>query len=178
VRTASLTVTDNAGTVAGSTQTATLSGTGVTSVSVAIVSLTPASGTGTAGTAQAFTGVYSDSSGATSYHQVTMLFNTAASVANGCYVTYQPGTNGLYLYNNAGTAATGPIAPGSSSTLSNSQCTLSGTGSSVTASGNDLSVTYNLTFSGSFTGAKNVYMSGTDASGTNTGGVLEGSWTP
>src|SRR6185312_392310 len=51
----------------------------------------------------------------------------------------------------------GTITPGSG-TQQNSQCVLSGAGSSVIASGITLTVNVSLAFQPSFTGSKNVYM--------------------
>jgi YVTN family beta-propeller protein len=139
-----------------------------------VVSLAPSSGSGTM---QAFTAVYSDPAGTADLVSVRILFNTAISAANGCYVYYYPGTNLLYLENNAGSGLTAGIAPGSSSTVSNSQCTLAGTGSSYTPSGNDATLVVALTFSGTFTGSKNVYLMAVGER-LNSGWVLKGTWTP
>jgi len=138
------------------------------------VSLTPGSGTGFT---QAFTASYADPNGASDLQTVYLLFNTAISAANACYVQYNPATNSLYLNDNSGNPLPTAVTPGSSSSVSNSQCTLSGTGSSVTASGTNLAVTYNITFASTFTGAKNSYMYAAGSS-TNSGWVQEGTWTP
>jgi hypothetical protein len=63
-------------------------------------------------------------------------------------------------------------------TASNSQCTLSAASSSVTTLGNDLTLTVEVTFSGTFVGAKNEYLYAYGLSGQNTGWVNEGTWTP
>jgi M6 family metalloprotease-like protein len=140
-----------------------------------VVSVTPSSGTGLT---QAFTAKYSDPAGAADLDYVKILFNGSVNGVNGCYVTYSPASNALYLENNADSSELGPITPGSSSTLSNSQCTLSGTGSSATKSGNTLSVTYNLTFSTTFESAQKLYLYAISNGGGNSGWVQEGTWTP
>jgi hypothetical protein len=139
-----------------------------------IVSLSPSSGSGTT---QAFTGVYSDPAGTADLVTVRILFNAAISAVNGCYVYYYPASNLMYLENNGGTGLTAGIAPGSTSTVSNSQCTLAGTGSSYTPSGNDATLVVALTFSGTFTGSKNVYLMAVGET-LNSGWVLKGTWTP
>ncbi len=140
-----------------------------------IVSLTPTSGSGTA---QTFTVVSSDPNGTVDLSGILLLFNPTLAVANGCYVDYNPVTNLLYLYNNAGTAALTPaVAPESTTTVSNSQCTLNGTGSSFSTSGNNLTLNVSLTFSGTFTASQNVYidvLSKTQSSGW----AMKGTWTP
>jgi hypothetical protein len=52
-----------------------------------------------------------------------------------------------------------PLTPGSTSSISSSQCTLAGTGSSVSMSADNLTVKFALTFSSNFTGSKNAYLS-------------------
>ena len=142
----------------------------------AIVSLSPNSGTGTSVT---FKAVYSDPNGSTDLNEILLQMNASQSGANACYVYYQPQGNLLYLANNAGTAWMTPaLTPGVAGTASNGQCTLNAGSSSVTTAGNDLTLSVALSFSGTFTGAKNVYLYAAGISGQNTGWVKEGAWTP
>jgi hypothetical protein len=62
--------------------------------------------------------------------------------------------------------------------VSNSQCTVNAGASSVTTSGNTLSLTVALSFNSSFTIARNVYLYAAGASGQNSGWVQSGEWTP
>jgi hypothetical protein len=84
----------------------------------------------------------------------------------------------MFLYNDAGTSASAAFTPGSSATASNSQCTLNGTGSSFTTSGNNLTLNVALTFSSGFVGTKNVYMYATGNSGATVGWTAMGTWIP
>jgi len=93
-------------------------------------------------------------------------------------VEYLKGPNTLYLLNDAGNAWMGPLTPGVAGTQSNSQCTLDAGSSSVSGSGNTLTVTLRLTFSGSFTGTKNVYGEAVDNASRNSGWQTLGTWTP
>ena len=138
-----------------------------------VVSVTPSSGSGTT---QTFTAVYSDPNGAGDVNAAYILLNTTLSAVNGCYVEYTPSTNLLSLKNNAGTGFVGSITPGSSGTVSNSQCTLSGTGSSYTATGTTATLQVALTLTGST--SESVYLYASDRNGANTGWVKEGTWTP
>jgi hypothetical protein len=140
----------------------------------AVVSLSPASGTGLT---QAFTMVYSDPNGISDLSDVLVVFNTSVSVSSGCAVVYVPGTNKMYLYNNAGTALSTAVIPGSSGSVSNSQCTLAGTGSSFSTSGDDLTLTVALTFSTTFVGQQKIYLEA-KGSAANSGWVKKGTWTP
>jgi len=73
---------------------------------------------------------------------------------------------GLLHATDAGTGLLSPaVTPGSTVTMSNSPCTLNGTGSSFGTSGNNLTLNINLTFSGTFFGQKNVYLYSSRAAG-------------
>ncbi len=138
-------------------------------------SVTPASGSGAS---QTFTFKFSSSNG---YQYVTsayMLINSSLNAAAGCVPVYLQQTNAFYLFNDAGTNVSGPLAPGSNGTLSNGQCTINGAGSSVSGSGNTLSVVLPITFSPSFKGAQTVFGYAGDAGGMNSGWRTLGTWTP
>jgi hypothetical protein len=140
-----------------------------------VVSLSPDTGMGLM---QTFTAVYSDPDGESDLSSVTVLFNTSAKLSGACAVVYTPPTNKMYLYNNTGTAVLTPaVVPGSSTSLSNSQCTLTGTGSSFSKSGNNLTLNAVLTFTSTFLGQKNVYLLASSKTGSS-GYVLKGTWTP
>ena len=98
----------------------------------------------------------------------------SVSAANGCYVLYLPQTNQLYLKNDAGTANLGPLTPGVAGQVSNSTCTLAGTGSSYTTSGNTGTLTVELSFAS--TAVNNVYLYAADKMSGNTGFVQKGNW--
>jgi hypothetical protein len=140
-----------------------------------VVSLAPSSGSGTT---QTFTGMYADPNGAGDLAMVRMLFNTAVSGPHSCYVFYYPSSNLLYLENDADTGLTAGIAPGSTGQVSNSQCTLAGTGSSTTVSGSNLTLNAALTFKSTFVGQKNVYLRADEYNGANSGWVQKGTWSP
>jgi hypothetical protein len=140
-----------------------------------IVSLTPNAG---AGTSVTFKAVYPDPAGAGDLSEVLLQVDAVQTSVNACYVYYQPQGNHLYLANNAGTWITPALTPGVAGTASNTQCTLNAGSSSVTILGNDLTLNVAVTFSGTFVGAKNVYLYGYGLSGQSTGWVKEGAWTP
>jgi hypothetical protein len=138
------------------------------------VSVTPSSGTGST---QIFQFHFADANGFEDIGWTYYLFHTILTPAGGCYVYYKPGANGLWLRNDAGTAWLGPVTLGSSSTLSNSQCTLNASLSSAAGSGNNLSVSLALSFTTAFAGAKNIYMYAADKSGASSDWQLRGAWT-
>jgi hypothetical protein len=138
---------------------------------VAITSLTPTSGTGLS---QTFTTTISDPSGALS----DVLF----FVANGwnwpaCYPYYQASTNLLYLSNDAGNGWIGGFAPLSGGSVSTSECTLSGAGSSVSRVGSTVTLKLALTFQTAFAGTWGIKITAWDSNGQNSGWTNMGSWT-
>jgi len=138
-----------------------------------VVSVSPSSGSGAS---QTFTGTFSDTDGAAYLSAMYMLFNTSLSGTNACYVEYFVSSNTIELKNNANTGFVGSITPGTNTSLSNSQCTVYGTGSSYTTAGANGILSLNVTFAG--TAGLSSYLYASDKSGANTGWVLGGSWTP
>jgi len=147
----------------------------------AVVSVAPSSGQGAS---QAFALTVSDPQGASDLATVQLLFNTSTATANACLVTYIAQQGTIALSNDAGTGYAGYVTPGQATTVSNSQCTLNGTGSSIQTSGNSLTVTANLQFTTAFAGTggsatKNIYALPVNAAGQGpTGGLAGvGTWT-
>jgi hypothetical protein len=140
------------------------------------VSLVPNSGTGAQ---QTFEGTVSDPAGYKDVYRlqiVIMSQDPKQSLVNGCRAMYDVTLNQFFMINEAGRAWLGPISPGSSSTLQNGQCILSGAGSSASGSGNTLTVKANISFQASYAGAKGLYLYARNMS-INTGFVSMGSWT-
>jgi len=134
-------------------------------------SVLPASGSGPSPN---FTFTSSDSASPFNITGMSMLITTGAPsvVTNSCYLVYDRNAGTIGLYNNAATTlSTKPI--GSSATLSNSQCAVGYT--VMTTSGNSVSFTINVVFSG-FSGAKSVYLQANEPN-TNSGWVQRGTWT-
>jgi hypothetical protein len=104
---------------------------------------------------------------------IIVLFNTSISSPNSCYVRYDPSTNTLYLLNDGGTDWN-TVTPGSSAQVSNSQCTVSGTGSSYISAGNNATLNLALTFNEPK--LKNMYLYASDNGGHSTGWVQAGTW--
>jgi Chitobiase/beta-hexosaminidase C-terminal domain/PASTA domain/NHL repeat len=137
------------------------------------VSVTPSPATGLSNT---FVLTYSDTGGYANLNHVGAIFGPGMLAADSCYVFYYPASNLLLLYNNAGTGTT-RITPGSG-TLSNSQCTIPGSSTSVVKSGDTLTLNLAVTASSTFTGKQSIFMFAEDITSTNTGWVKKGTWTP
>jgi Zn-dependent metalloprotease len=143
-------------------------------VTLDAVSVSPNAGSGTT---QSFTLVYSDSAGVADLSFVRARFAASSGQAAGsCSISYNPTTAQIKLMDDAG--AWGTPVPLGNGTLSNSQCTVNLASTTATPNGNDLTLVVNLTFNGSFTGTKNIYMVATSASGAlSTGWIQRGTWT-
>jgi hypothetical protein len=140
-----------------------------------VVSVTPNAATGVTNT---FALEVSDPNGAGDINGVNVVFYpSSAGTVNSCYVSYNPTQNSLLLKNNAGTATTS-ITPGSG-TLSNSQCTITGSGTSVSRSGDTLTLHLKVTAVGTYTSKKlNIFVGTHDNSSVATGLLNKGTWTP
>jgi len=126
-------------------------------------------------TGQSYTFTFTDTNGYADLAVVDVLINNSLDGIAACYVAFAPtgATSGeLYLVDDAGDggyASGSPIALPSSSTLSNSQCTINGTGSSVTANGNTLTLNLAITFSSGFAGNQVFYLAARNNGNGNSG---------
>jgi hypothetical protein len=171
-RNATVALTDNSGNVNGAQQSVTLTATGTLGAVPAPVSISPINGTGSS---QTFTLIYSDASGYQGIQEAYVLFNPALTAAYGCYIQYTPATNQITLGTDAGTSFLTPITVGSTTPLTNDQCSVTASGFSV--SGSNFTLTLAIAFASGYSGQRNVYMSTNAAAGAS-GWVLEGTWTP
>jgi uncharacterized protein (TIGR03437 family) len=138
-----------------------------------IVSLSPFSGSGN----QTFTLGFSDPNGWADIAHAYLIINLQTWVANSCYVDFNVADHIIALMNDAGTGWLGMVA-GSTASVSNSQCTVSGAGASASGSGNNLTVTLALTFQPSYTGAKRTFLMATDSGGLTADWLAYGVWYP
>jgi hypothetical protein len=136
------------------------------------VSVTPSSGTGLS---QSFTYLFSDGNGYTDINSVQIMVNSTLNSVNSCQLYYIRPSNQLYMRNDANTAWIGPVAPGASTTLENSQCIANVASTSVSGTGDNLTFVASLTFKSAFAGAKNNYMVAYDAQAT--AWQQKGTWT-
>jgi hypothetical protein len=86
---------------------------------------------------------------------------------NACYVMYLP-SQGLMLSTNQG-GWSAPIQPGANSQPYNSQCTLFGQWTSVSHSGNTLTLNASIAFDQSFVGNLQAFVYATDSGGADAG---------
>jgi hypothetical protein len=138
----------------------------------ASVSVTPNSGSGSS---QTFAFAFSDSSGATDIVSTQMVINSTLAAAGSCYFYYVPASKLIYLATDAG-AWQGFLTIGTAGTMQNSHCTVDAGASSVTSSGNNLTLNLALSFNAGFAGAKNIYMEVQNAT-LDSGWAQRGAWT-
>lgn len=124
---------------------------------------------------------FSDSGGWQSISVTDVLINNFLDGRAACYFAFVPSgpsSGSIYLVDDAGDAG-GPFQsfaiPGTGS-AQNSQCSLSASGSSVSAGGTTLTLNVNVSFSSAFGGNKITYMADGDVSGSNSGWLALGTW--
>jgi hypothetical protein len=140
----------------------------------ATASVTPNTGTGTTQQFQ-FTGASTVSGD--NLLVFYMLISPSTSTVNSCYMKYVAAGNLFYLMNNAGTTWSAGEQPGSSGTLSNSQCSIPMSSLTVTGPGSTLTVSPAITFTSSYDGLKNVYLDAINYQNEGSGFQLVGTWT-
>jgi hypothetical protein len=126
-----------------------------------------------------FSAVYSDADGYANLKQVSFLVNTTVSGANGIYLLHDRTVNKLYLYNDAGTGFVGNCTPGVAGSLSNTRGTLNCGATTVSGSGNNLTVNWNITPKAAFVSAttRNLYLYARDMSNATASWTDRGDWT-
>lgn len=126
------------------------------------------------GSPQRFTATFKDPNGGSQIAEVTLSVMSNNVVPGGksgwsaheCLVRYDIATNAIWLVPEmGGTWGSRPITAGSSSTFSNSQCTVMAVGSSAQVSGDTVTVNLELKFTAQFTGPKQLYMTSEDVNG-------------
>ncbi len=135
------------------------------------VSVTPNSGSGSAGD---FAFTFSDPAGAADIVSARMDINATLVPNAACYFNYVRAANTIALADDSGSFQA-PLTIGSAGTSQNSQCTINAAASSVVSSGSTLTVTLALTFSQTFGGAKNIYAEVLNAT-LNSGWAALGTW--
>jgi hypothetical protein len=125
------------------------------------------------GLTQTLTFRFTDSAGTSDTNVVDMLIDEYLDGVGACYLAYVPSSNTLYLVDDAGDAG-GPYAGslvlnGGGGSVQNSQCLISGVGSSATGNGTSLVLTLNVTFTAAFAGNRIVHLAQVNTSGYTNG---------
>jgi hypothetical protein len=126
------------------------------------------------GSAQTFTATLKDTIGGSQIAEVTLSIMSDDVIpgirsrwsVNECLIRYDIAANAIWLVPDVGgTWGSHAITAGSSSTFSNSQCTVLASGSSAQISGNTVTVNLELKFTAEFAGTKQLYMASEDVNG-------------
>jgi hypothetical protein len=136
-------------------------------------SVIPGSGSGPG---QRFSFTISDQGGSGFLTGLQVLFASSLNTTNACVLVYDRTANRVSLSYDTPANGSAPVTPGSSTVVSNSQCTLRGANTTVVIGTFSVVVTMDLSFNASWFGAKNVYLLASE-NGVNTGLVTVGSWT-
>ena len=134
---------------------------------------------GNSGLSQTFQFVTKDDDGVSDLTITNMLINNALDGRSACYLAFDHQTNILYLVNDAGTTIAGMPFDSQgrgSGVLSNSQCSVDGTKTSVQSYGTQATLNIGLTFMASFGGNKIIYFAARDKEGLNSGWLTSGVW--
>ena len=130
-----------------------------------LTSISPASGTVQPGVWKTFTAVYSDIDGAADLTKCRLLINNTIASAGGAYFVYDRTTNKLYMNNNAGQQI-GGILRGTATTIQSENAILDCAGTTVSWSGNNLTVKWKVQFKSAMAGKNcNLFMQASDALG-------------
>jgi hypothetical protein len=138
------------------------------------ISVMPAGGSGGS---QTFTLLYQDTRGAADISWVEVNLNATQSTTAACYLHYIVASNTIELATDAGTGWVSAATLGAVGTMQNSQCALNSSASSVSLSGNNLTLNLALTFLPAFAGAKNIYMQSQSATAGLAAWQARGTWT-
>ncbi|WP_228486843.1 beta strand repeat-containing protein [Paludibaculum fermentans] len=164
---------DRTGFTSGSPQLGAFTVDAAGAAALGAVSMTPGSGSGGS---QAFSFVFGDPKGASDLAWMRVLIHSQQTAAQACYLAVERSTGLIYLADDPG-ANWVQAAMGSSATAKNSQCTVSGTGSSMSLSGSRATVVLNVSFAAAFNGAKSVWANATDGAGSTSASPQIGTFT-
>ncbi|SPF42106.1 hypothetical protein SBA4_2880001 [Candidatus Sulfopaludibacter sp. SbA4] len=140
------------------------------------VTLTPSTVYGRSGM---FTVTATDPNGYNAIPQMFLLINSSLSASSACYIQYDPYWNGLYLFLDNGSPPSTPGTVGAAGTVSNSQCTVDLSRSSVTRSGNSVVLSVFIDFQPSFASSQRTAWTGAvDRANTSSGWLQLGAWNP
>ena len=150
---------------------------GTQTTTTAVVSIGPNRGNGLGPTA--FTFNYSDTLGFADLGVENILINSALNGQHACYIAYSQPFHTLYLVDDNGDGLLPGQNVAAGGSASNSQCTVSWGTNAVNPSGNNLALTFNITFTAAFGGNRVIYVAARDVNEANsTDWHAMGTWTP
>jgi len=126
--------------------------------------VTPSSGLYPVGAWQTFKCTYSDADGASNLWLLSLLINNGISNSGACHVVYSQNTNKFFMKNAAGALVPeGGVVRGTATTIETDSAVLDCGGSTVTTSGNTITVSWRVKFKAPMTGKTcNLYLQARD----------------
>ena len=150
---------------------------GTPTTTTAVVSASPARGTGLGPTPFTFT--WSDTLGFADLGVEDILINSSLDGRHACYIAYSRPLNTLYLEDDNGDALLPGESVAAAGSASNSQCAVSWGVNAVSPGGDNLALTVNIAFTAAFGGNRVVYAAARDLNeANNTGWHAMATWTP
>jgi hypothetical protein len=138
------------------------------------LSASPSSG---AGMSRQFTWTASSPTGYGFLTDLFILFAGSVNGQNACYIHYSASSNLLFLADNSGSTWLGGLVPQTSGTIGNPQCSIDASQSSISGSGNQLTLNVMVTFQPYFAGPQNDYLIAYDNAGLTSQWQQVGTWT-
>ncbi len=128
------------------------------------------------GLTQQMTFTFNDPRGWQDLGVMNILVSNALDGRQACFLAYSRTINVLYLVNDPGDALLPGLVMNGTGTVGNSQCTINGATSSVTGSGNVLTIVLGVSFAPGFAGNKITYLAARDIAENNSGWQALGVW--
>jgi hypothetical protein len=122
-----------------------------------------------------FSATFNDPNGSSDLLFTQLLVNQTASGTNGCFLSHLQGS-GMILLASDDMTGWSAVTLGTSQVAQNSRCILSASGSTVTESGNTLTLNASLTFKAAALGPANLYLRAIDERSQDTGFVAAGTY--
>jgi hypothetical protein len=139
--------------------------------------ISPSKGTSSADQEMLFTATYSDADGWQHIKQAYVLFNKTASSTESVYAYYARQANKLFLYDSSQQKSLGGYAPGSNNIIETPWGKLNCSKTTVSGTGNVLTITWAISFKSAFSGTKNSYLYICDIANAKNGWNKAGTWT-
>jgi hypothetical protein len=138
------------------------------------VQMTPSSGSGMLSN---FAISVTDSAGAGAIQQISLFIGDVLGGPNACYIDFNVATRKISLRNNSNTGwSSGTVLPGFTGLLQNNQCALYVSQTTVSQSGDTVTLRPYIAFKSRFKGVFPMYIFGSDSQGRSTGWQNPGSW--
>ncbi len=136
-----------------------------------VTGLTPSN----AGTSSTFVVGVADANGSSDLAGAGVLINSGVNGTGACWLYYNLANSTVSLADDTASGWSS-VVQGSGSVISNSQCSIAGTGFGAYRSGNGATITVTVWFNSWFAGTKSIYVNARDNEGLSSGFQSMGKW--